>query len=111
MKKSELCLIRQGPRSLRIAMAFKKWLCKWLGHKLGDQVVDTERRKCYNPCLRCGHETQFDFQASLDPRWIGFASSANGNRCPLCFGWKPRASQFCTGTFCELNPNGPIRLS
>lgn len=85
-----------------------KWLCKWLGHKLGEQVVDTERRKAYNPCLRCGAECQFDFQSGLSPLWCGFSSGEN--KCPLCMGWKPRALKFCANTYCELNPNGPFRL-
>ena len=82
-------------------------LCWVLGHD-HEPIVDTEARRAFNRCTRCGHEHQYDFQASLPLEWIGFASG--DNKCPLCMGWKPKAWKFCSSGYCELNPKGPIRL-
>lgn len=74
-----------------------------------EQIVDCENRRTYQKCKVCGKETQYDFQAYLNGTdWVGFCSGEN--KCSLCMGWKPRAWKFCSSSYCELNPKGPMRL-
>lgn len=84
----------------------KKLLCSWLGHEIGDPVIDCERRKSFNPCLRCGAECQYDFQKKIPLDWIGYQSGEN--QCPVCFGWKSKSWSMCGQRLCVLNPGYPI---
>lgn len=79
----------------------KKLLCKLLGHRHGELVVDCQRRKAFHPCARCGDEFQYDFEREIDPRWIGFAHGEN--QCPLCLGWKSKDWLRCGKQFCIMN--------
>jgi len=81
----------------------KELLCKFFGHdQASTPVVDTERRKSYNPCLRCGAELQYDFQKTIPPEWIGYCHGEN--KCPLCWAWKTKTAKMCGGSVCVLNP-------
>jgi hypothetical protein len=81
----------------------KRLWCRIFGHDRDiNPIVDAERRKTYNPCLRCGAELQYDFQKNIPLEWIGYCHAEN--KCPLCFGWKSKAWKMCGGTGCVLNP-------
>lgn len=82
-------------------------LCWLKGHD-HEQIVDCDARRSFNRCTRCGHEHQYDFQATLSPNWIGFCDPPH--RCPLCLGWKPPDWDRCANEICSMNPNGPIKL-
>lgn len=85
----------------------KELLCRIFGHNEAiTPVVDTERRKSYHPCRRCGAELQYDFEKTIPPEWIGYASGEN--ECPLCFGWKTKGVKMCGGSFCVLNPQRTV---
>lgn len=82
--------------------------CELFGCK-SSQIVDCENRRVYQKCAVCGKESQYDFQMEISGTdWIGFASGEN--KCSLCMGWKPKAWKFCSSSYCEMNPKGPIKL-
>jgi hypothetical protein len=87
---------------------WKTFRCWWFGHD-HEQIVDYDARRVFQRCVKCGHEFQYDFQAQLTPQWIGFCDPPH--TCPLCMGWKPRHWDRCANEVCEINPNGPLRLT
>lgn len=86
---------------------WKAFVC-WLGGHNERLIIDYDARRSFNRCTECGYEFQYDFQKALGPDWIGFC--ADGHRCPLCFGWKPKDWDRCANEICTLNPNGRLRL-
>lgn len=82
-------------------------LCWCFGHD-DFPIVDSDARRSFHRCRRCGREAQYDFEAEIPSNWIGFIDDVH--RCPLCLGWKPKDIDRCANEICDLNPNGPLRI-
>jgi hypothetical protein len=85
--------------------AFLGWaLYAMTRHRCDPQtVVDSEACSVFMLCA-CGKKFQYDFHLQLEGKrdWIGYQTGEN--RCPKCWGWKPRAWKFCAIKLCKLNP-------